>query len=107
MLSYDKSFELALDAGAEDVQEDGENIEIIAPVDAFKKISDALKKAGVSPDEAELRMIAKQDLELPVDQTLSVLRTIENLEEIDDVQSVFHNLKISDEAWAALEAAET
>jgi YebC/PmpR family DNA-binding regulatory protein len=107
MLSYDKSFELALDAGAEDVLQDGDNIEIISPVDAFKKISDALKKAGVSPDDAELRLIAKQDLELPVDQTLSALRAIESLEELDDVQNVFHNLKISDEAWAALEADET
>jgi YebC/PmpR family DNA-binding regulatory protein len=106
-LNYDKAFELALDAGAEDVQQDGDNIEIIGPVEAFKKISDALKKAGVAPDEAELRMIAKQDLELPVDQTLSVLRAIESLEEIDDVQSVFHNLKISDEALEALEAEET
>ena len=107
MLGYDKAFELALDAGAEDVQQDGENIEIIGPVDAFKKISDALKKVNVSPDDAELRLIAKQDLELPVDQTLSVLRSIESLEELDDVQSVFHNLKISDEALEALEAEET
>ncbi len=58
-----------------------------------------LKKAGVIPDDAELRMIAKQDMELPVDQTLSVLRVIESLEEFDDVPNVFHNLKISDEAW--------
>jgi transcriptional/translational regulatory protein YebC/TACO1 len=104
MLSYDKAFELAVDAGAEDVAEDGDNIEIIGPVEAFKKISDALKEAGVTPDDAELRMIAKQDMELPVDQTLSVLRVIELLEELDDVQSVFHNLKISEEALAALEA---
>jgi len=103
-LNYDKAFELALEAGAEDVQEDGDNIEIIGPVEAFKKISDALKKAGVTPDEAELRMIAKQDLELGVDNTLSVLRVVESLEELDDIQSVFHNLKISDEALAALEA---
>jgi YebC/PmpR family DNA-binding regulatory protein len=107
MLGYDKAFELALEAGAEDVQQDGDNIEIIGPVEAFKKISDALKKASVTPDDAELRMIAKQDLELPVDQTLSVLRTIESLEELDDVQNVFHNLKISDDALAALEAEET
>jgi YebC/PmpR family DNA-binding regulatory protein len=105
-LSMDKAFELALDAGAEDVNEEGENIEIIAPVEAFKKISDALHKAGVTPDEAELRMIAKQDVELPVDQTLSVLRVIEGLEELDDIQAVYHNLKISDEAWEALEASE-
>ncbi len=106
MLGFDKAFELALDAGAEDVTEDDENIEIIAPVEAFKKITDALHKAGVTPDEAELRMIAKQEMELPVDHTLSVLRVIENLEELDDIQAVYHNLKISDEAWEALEAAE-
>ena len=103
-LSYDKAFELAVDAGAEDVQEDGENIEIFGPVEAFKKINDALKKTGVTPDDAGLRMIAKQDMELPVDQTLSVLRVIEALEELDDVANVFNNLKISDEALAALEA---
>jgi YebC/PmpR family DNA-binding regulatory protein len=105
-LNFDKAFELALEAGAEDVRQDGESIEIVGPVDAFKKISDALNNAGVTPDEAELRMIAKQEMELSVDQTLSVLRTIENLEELDDIQSVFHNLKVSDEAWEALEAAE-
>jgi len=103
-LNFDKAFELAVEAGAEDVQEDGENIEIFGPVEAFKKISDALKKAGVAPDDAGLRMIAKQDIELPVEHTLSVLRTIESLEELDDIQNVFHNLKISDEALAALEA---
>jgi YebC/PmpR family DNA-binding regulatory protein len=102
-LSYDKAFELAIDAGADDVQEDGDNVEIIGPVDAFKTISDALQKAKVSPDEGGLRLIAKQDLELDVDGTLQVLRVVEAIEEMDDVQNVFHNLKISDEALAALE----
>jgi YebC/PmpR family DNA-binding regulatory protein len=100
-LNFDKAFELAVEAGAEDVAEDGENV---GPVETFKKISDALKNAGVTPDDAELRMISKQDMELPVDQTLSVLRMIESLEELDDVANVFHNLKISDEALVALEA---
>lgn len=103
-LNYDKAFELAVEAGAEDVIEDGENIEIFGPVEAFKKVSNALKAAGVTPDEAGLRMIAKQDVELEKDATLSVLHAIESLEELDDVQNVFHNLKISEEALAALEA---
>ncbi|MGD0610779.1 MAG: YebC/PmpR family DNA-binding transcriptional regulator [Anaerolineales bacterium] len=103
-LNYDKAFELAVDAGAEDVTQDGDNIEIIGPVEAFKKISDALKAVGVVPDDAGLRMIAKQDVELEKDATLSVLHAIESLEELDDVQNVFHNLKISEEALATLEA---
>ena len=102
-LSYDKSFELAIDAGADDVQEDGDNIEIIGPVEVFKTMSDALQKAKVTPDEGGLRLIAKQDLELDVEPTLQVLRVVEAIEEMDDVQNVFHNLRISDEALAALE----
>jgi len=102
-LSYDKSFELAIEAGADDVQEDGDNVEIIGPVEAFKTISNALQKAKVTPDEGGLRLIAKQDLELDVDGTLQVLRVVEAIEEMDDVQNVFHNLKISEEALAALE----
>ena len=103
-LSFDKAFELAIEAGADDVQEDGETIEIIGPVETFKTIVDELQAANVSPDEAGLRLIAKQDLELDVSQTLQVLRVVEVIEEMDDVQNVYHNLKISDDALAALEA---
>lgn len=103
-LSYDAAFELAIDAGADDVQEDGDNIEITGPVDAFKTVSDALHAKKVSPEDAGLRLIAKQDLELDVAQTLQVLRVVEALEDMDDVQNVYHNLKISDEALAELEA---
>lgn len=103
-LSYDKAFELAIEAGADDVQEDDENVEIIGPVEAFKTVSDALQKAKVAPDDAGLRLIAKQDLELDPSQTIQVLRVVEAIEEMDDVQNVYHNLKISDEVLAALEA---
>jgi YebC/PmpR family DNA-binding regulatory protein len=103
-LSFDKAFELAIEAGADDVAEDGEDVEIIGPVEAFKTISDALTKAKVSPEEGGLRLIAKQDLELGVEETLQVLRVVEAIEDLDDVQNVYHNLKISEEALAALEA---
>ncbi len=101
--SYDMAFELAIEKGADDVLEDGENLEISGPVEVFKTISDALNAAKVTPDEAGLRLIAKQDLELNVEQTLQVLRVVEAIEDMDDVQNVFHNLKISEEALAALE----
>lgn len=102
-LSYEKAFELAIEAGADDVQEDGENIEIIGPVESFKTITDALHAVKVSPEEAGLRLIAKQDLELGVEETLQVLRFVEAIEDLDDVQNVYHNLKLSEEALAALE----
>ncbi|MEW6092591.1 MAG: YebC/PmpR family DNA-binding transcriptional regulator [Chloroflexota bacterium] len=104
-LNYDKSFELAIEAGADDVIDGGEEIEIIGPVEAFKTIGDALRAKNVAPDESGLRLIAKQELDLPVEATLSVMKLIEALEEMDDVQDVYHNVKLSEEALAALEAA--
>jgi YebC/PmpR family DNA-binding regulatory protein len=102
---FDKVFELAVEGGADDVQSDGETIEIIAPVESFKVMGDTLRKAGIHPHEAELRMLPNQEMELDVDATLQVMRTIEGLEELDDVQSVYSNLRISDAAMAALESA--
>ena len=72
----------------------------------FKSIADLLHKSKVNPEEAELRMVPKQELELEVSETLQVMKVIENLEEMDDVQSVYSNLKMSEEALAALEAEE-
>ncbi len=104
-MAFDKAFDLGVVAGADDVIDGGDSIEILAPVDAFKTIADALNQAHVQPEEAGLRMIAKQELELDTDSTLSVLKMIETIEELDDVQDVFHNVKVSDDALAALEAA--
>ncbi len=104
-MNYDKAFELGIDAGANDVNEDNGTIEITAPVDTFKDIADRLHAAGVQPDEAGLRMLPKQELELSVDHTVQVMRALESIEDLDDVQNVFSNLKVSEEAVAALEAA--
>ena len=103
-MDFDTAFELAIEAGADDVTEDDGMIEIIAPVNSFKDISDALRAANVNPEDAGLRMDPKQEMELSVEDTLQVLKTIEKLEELDDVQNVYHNMSISDEAMAALEA---
>ena len=104
-MNFDKAFELGLNAGADDVVDSGDTIEIYGPVDTFKTIADALHQAHVTPDESGLRMIAKQEVELDVESTLKFMKMVEGIEELDDVQDVFHNVKISDEALAALEAA--
>jgi YebC/PmpR family DNA-binding regulatory protein len=102
----DKVFELAVDAGADDVTFDDESIEIFGPVDTFKSISVSLNKAGIHPEEAGLRMMPTNEVELDPDATLQVMRMIELLEELDDVQGVYSNLNISEEALARLEEAE-
>ncbi|MEW5831020.1 MAG: YebC/PmpR family DNA-binding transcriptional regulator [Chloroflexota bacterium] len=103
-LGYDKAFELAIEAGADDVNEDDGYIEITGPVESFKDIADRLHQAKVSPEDAELRLVAKQEMDLGVEETLQVMKVIEALEDFDDVQNVYHNLNMSDEALAALEA---
>lgn len=104
-LNYDKAFELGIEAGANDVIDDADTIEIIGPIETFKIIADRLHTAGVQPEEAGLRMLPKQEIELGVDETLQVMRALDSIEELDDVQNVFSNLKMSEEALAALEAA--
>ncbi len=101
----DRVFELAVEAGADDVITGGDDLEIIAPVEAFKQISDRLTAAGIKPAEASLRYLPTAALELSPDHTLQVMRVIEGLEELDDVQQVYSNLSVSDAAVALLEAA--
>lgn len=103
-LSYDKAFELAIEAGADDVTQDEETVEILGPVEAFKTINDALRAAKAQPEDAGLRLIAKQELELGVEETLQVMKVIESVEDLDDVQNVYHNVRFSEAALAALEA---
>jgi YebC/PmpR family DNA-binding regulatory protein len=98
-------FEIAVEAGAEDVILGKDDIEIIAPVGAFKAVNDQLRQADVRPDEAALRMMPKSVVQLPAESALRVMRVIEELEDLDDVQQVYSNLDVTEEAVALLEAA--
>lgn len=101
----DKIFEIAVEAGADDVSFEDEMVEIVGPVEAFKAISDQLRSAQIHPEEAELRYVPNNEVELDTDASLQVLRVVDALEELDDVQSVFSTLSISDEVLAQLEEA--
>jgi transcriptional/translational regulatory protein YebC/TACO1 len=86
------------------VTQDENEIEVTAPVESFKTLLDMFRAANITPEEAGLRMIPNQEMELSVEDTLQVIRAIESLEELDDVQNVYSNLKITDEAMAAMES---
>jgi YebC/PmpR family DNA-binding regulatory protein len=101
----DAVFELAVEAGADDVSFEDGTVEIIGPVEAFKAVSDRLNSAKIHPDEAELRMVPNMELELTTDETLQGLKVVEALEELDDVHSVYHNLQMTDEVLAQFEEA--
>jgi YebC/PmpR family DNA-binding regulatory protein len=105
MMDFDKAFELGIEAGADDVLEEDGMIEITGPVESFKEIATRLHRANVQPEEAGLRMSPKQEVELNPEDAVQVLKTLEAIEELDDVQNVYSNLKVSDEAIAAFEAA--
>ena len=103
-MDFDSAFELAIEAGADDVTEDDGMIEIVGPVSTYKDISNALRAANVDVEDAGLRMEPKQEMALDVSDTIQVLKVVERLEELDDVQNVYHNMTISDEAMEALAA---
>ncbi len=103
-VDFDNVFELAVEGGANDVTNADEYIEIFAPLESFKEISDKLKEAKIEIEDAELRFQPKQEIELETEKTLKILRVLEMLEDLDDVQNVFSNLRMSDEALKALAA---
>jgi YebC/PmpR family DNA-binding regulatory protein len=101
----DSIFELAVEAGADDVIFDDDTAEILGPVESFKEIAERLHASGIQPEEAELRFFPNNEVELSPSETLSVLKVIETLEELDDAQNVYSTLRITDEAMAQLEEA--
>jgi YebC/PmpR family DNA-binding regulatory protein len=96
--NFDDLFEIAVETGADDVVEEDEFFEIIGPVESFKMIHDQLKAASISPESSGLRMDPNQEVELSLEDTIQVMKVIDTLEELDDVQEVYSNLKITDEA---------
>lgn len=100
-----KIFETAVDAGADDVVISDELIEVFCSPDSFQQVRQALADLGVEFETAELSMIPTNTLTLDEEETFKVMGVIEAIEELDDVQQVYSNLDISDEAMARFEAA--
>ncbi len=101
--NFDKAFEAALEAGADDVTEEDGMIEIVGSVETFKAIHDSLAAAHFKVEEAGLRFVPQNEIELDLEQTISTMKTIMTIEDLDDVQNIYSNLKITDEAIAAME----
>jgi YebC/PmpR family DNA-binding regulatory protein len=100
----DTIFEVAVEAGAEDVVFGEDLVEVYAELGHFQAVRQALQEAGIEFETAELAMIPKATLQLEEKQTLQVMAVIDALEELDDTQQVYSNLAISDEVMAKYEA---
>jgi YebC/PmpR family DNA-binding regulatory protein len=101
----DEVFLVAADAGADDVQFSDELVEIYVELEAFQAVRQALDEAGIHMDEASLIYDPNNPMELDAGQSVQVMNLIERIEELDDVQNVYTNLDVSDEAIAAMESA--
>lgn len=90
--SEDNVMEVALEAGAEDVVTDGDGaIEVLtAPAD-FESVKNALAAAGLVPDMAEVTMRAENTIELTGDDATRMQKLLDVLEDLDDVQEIYHN----------------
>jgi len=94
---FDKLFEAALEAGAEDVSDEGDQIEVITDPSAFIEVREALEKSGFTYESAEVTMIPQTMVKLEGKQAESMLKLMDRLEDNDDVQNVYANFDISQE----------
>ncbi|MGB5245479.1 MAG: YebC/PmpR family DNA-binding transcriptional regulator [Woeseia sp.] len=99
----DAIMEAAIEAGAEDVLVDSDHsAEIITDPAEFESVRDALIAAGFEPESAELTMRATTSAELGIDEASTMIKLLEILEDLDDVQNVYSNADIPDEVLAQL-----
>jgi YebC/PmpR family DNA-binding regulatory protein len=95
--SEDKVMEVALEAGAEDVIADDEGaIEVLTSTTDFETVKNALEAAGLMADMAEVTMRAENSIDLSGDDAAKMQKLLDILEDLDDVQNVFHNATISE-----------
>jgi transcriptional/translational regulatory protein YebC/TACO1 len=99
----DAIMEAALDAGADDVVTDDEGgIEVLTTPENFGAVQNALVEAGFVPDDSEVTMRADNLTLVDAESAEKLLKMIDTLEELDDVQEVYTNADISDEVMEQL-----
>ena len=103
-MDEDTIFEVAVEAGAEDVVFGDDMIEVYADPENFQAVRQALQEAGIQFETTELAMIPKTTMQLAEKETLQVMGIIDALEELDDVQQIYSNLDINDEVMTKYEA---
>ncbi len=98
----DKLMEVVLDAGAEDIRNDGTQWEIISPPEAHEAVLTAVGNAGIETSSAKVAMIPSVLVKLEAKEAASMLKLSEALEEQDDVQDVYANFDIDESVMETL-----
>jgi YebC/PmpR family DNA-binding regulatory protein len=101
----EKMMGIVLDAGADDLKDDGSSWEVVTPVEAFEKVREALASAGIQPASAEVSWLPQNYVKLTGNQAQQMLRLIDALEDHDDVQHVYANFDIDEKELQAAMAS--
>jgi YebC/PmpR family DNA-binding regulatory protein len=97
----DKLTEIALEAGADDLSDEGDSWEVITDPKEYDAVLAAIKAAKIEPDHAEVTMIASTYQKLEGTQASAMMRLLEVLEDLDDTQNVYTNFDMDEAAIAA------
>ncbi len=101
----DRLLEIALEAGADDVESDDDGFTVVTTPEAFGDVVDALEAAKLTSEQAEVTMKASTEAGITdVEQAEKILKLIDMLEDLDDVQNVYTNANFSEAVMAALNA---
>jgi len=92
--SEEKLFEITVDAGAEEIETIGDEIQITCPVSDFESVKQAFADSGITPEAAQLTMIPSNTVPLEEDGARKVLRLMNALDDNDDVQNVYANFEL-------------
>ncbi len=103
-VTEDDVLEATLEAGAEEVNDLGEGVEVISEATDLVAVRTALQAAGLDYDSAEASFVPSMQIEVDADGAAKVFRLVEALEDLDDVQNVFGNFDVSDEVMESLDA---
>ena len=103
-VSEDDVLEATMDAGAEDINDLGEAFEVVSEATDLVAVRTALQAAGLDYDSAEAAFVPSMQVELDEEGATKVLRLVDALEDLDDVQNVFANFDVSDDVMATLDA---
>ncbi|MFN8061973.1 MAG: YebC/PmpR family DNA-binding transcriptional regulator [Vicinamibacterales bacterium] len=92
----DKLMSAALDAGADDMRDDGDNWEILSPPDAFAAVLDAVKALAIEPDAASVTMLPQNYVKLEGRTADQMIKLMDALDDHDDVKQVYSNFDIEE-----------
>lgn len=96
----DATLEAALEAGAADMARDGEEYVITTDLHSFNAVQEALRRRGIEFEQAELAMVPRNTVHVAGDEAPRLLRLMDALDDLDDVQKVYSNADVDESAFA-------